>query len=91
VPLGYIAMEMGWIVREVGRQPWLIYGVLRTSDGASRLPASSVLFSIAGYTVLYIVLAIAFFIFARRWLRKGPDLTAAPPIPGALAWRDRRI
>jgi cytochrome d ubiquinol oxidase subunit I len=91
VPLGYIAMEMGWIVREVGRQPWLIYGVLRTSDGASKLPVSSVLFSITGYTLLYIVLAIAFFIFARRWLRNGPDLTAAAPIPGALAWRDRRI
>lgn len=84
VPLGYIAIEMGWIVREVGRQPWIIYGVLRTSAGASLLPASSVIFSIAGYTLLYIVMAIAFFIFAGRWLRQGPDLSATPPIATAL-------
>jgi cytochrome d ubiquinol oxidase subunit I len=90
VPMGYIAVEMGWIVREVGRQPWLIYGVLRTSEGASKLPASSVMFSIAGYTLLYIVLAIAFFIFARRWLRKGPDLTLKPPLAPLHSWQDRR-
>lgn len=91
VPLCYVALELGWIVREVGRQPWLIYGVLRTSDGASQLPASSVLFSMAGYTLLYIVLAIAFFIFARRWLRKGPDLTLEPPLLAPPAWQNRRI
>ena len=91
VPLGYVAVEMGWIVREVGRQPWLVYGLLRTSEGASQLPASSVMFSMAGYTVLYIVLAIAFFIFARRWLRKGPDLTLEPPAVPPHGWQDRRI
>lgn len=90
IPMGYIAVELGWIVREVGRQPWIIYGLLRTSEGASRLPASSILFSIAGYTLLYIVLAIAFFVFARRWLRKGPDLTLQPPPPLAPARQDRR-
>ena len=90
-PLSYTAMEMGWIVREVGRQPWIIYGVLRTSAGVSILPASSVIFSISGYTLLYTVLAIAFFIFARRWLLKGPDLAMLPPKKVALAWRDRRI
>lgn len=90
MPLGYIAVELGWAVREVGRQPWLVYGLLRTSEGASQLPASSVIFSMAGYTLLYIVLAIAFFIFARRWLHKGPDLMLEPP-PTPHAWQDRRI
>lgn len=79
IPMGYLAVEMGWVVREVGRQPWIIYGLLRTSEGASPLPASSIMFSMAGYTLLYIALAIAFFVFARRWLRKGPDLTLQPP------------
>ncbi|MHB1678076.1 MAG: cytochrome ubiquinol oxidase subunit I [Sulfuriferula sp.] len=90
LPLGYVAMEMGWIIREVGRQPWIIYGVLRTSQGVSHLPASSVIFSIIGYTLLYTVLAVAFFIFAGRWLRKGPDLTATPPAATATPWQDRR-
>ncbi len=91
VPLGYVAVELGWTVREVGRQPWLVYGLLRTSEGASQLPASSVMFSMGGYTVLYIVLAIAFFIFARRWLRKGPDLTLEPPAVPQHGWQDRRV
>lgn len=90
LPLGYVAMEMGWIIREVGRQPWIIYGVLRTSQGVSHLPASSVIFSIIGYTLLYTVLAVAFFIFAGRWLRKGPDLTATPPAATVTPWQDRR-
>lgn len=90
VPLAYIAVEMGWIVREVGRQPWLVYGMLRTSEGASQLPASSVVFSMAGFALLYIVLAVAFFIFARRWLRKGPDLALEPPQPSAGTMQDGR-
>lgn len=89
-PLSYIAMEMGWIVREVGRQPWIIYGVLRTSEGVSKLPVSSVVFSLTGYALLYTVLAIAFFIFARRWLYQGPDLTMPAPVAPALARHERR-
>ena len=38
VPLGFIATDLGWIVREVGRQPWVIYNVMRTSEGVSNLP-----------------------------------------------------
>ena len=41
IPLSYIAMEAGWVVREVGRQPWVIQGVLRTEEGVSRLPAEN--------------------------------------------------
>ena len=44
IPLGYIAVDMGWITREVGRQPWIIYGLLRTSDAVSNLPVSGVRF-----------------------------------------------
>jgi len=79
VPLGYLAVEMGWITREVGRQPWVIYGLMRTADGASLLPASAVATSLAIYLGLYTVLFLAFLVFAWRILKQGPDLGAAPP------------
>jgi len=80
VPLGYIATECGWIVREVGRQPWVIYGMLRTCDAASTLPPSVVAVSLITFVVIYFNLFVFFLIFAARILRKGPDLTMKPPL-----------
>jgi len=79
IPLGYVATECGWIVREVGRQPWVIYGLLRTRDAASTLPASAVAVSLVTFVIIYSSLFILFLIFAARILRKGPDLTLMPP------------
>ena len=79
IPLGYVATECGWIVREVGRQPWVIYGLLRTRDAASTLPASVVAVSLVTFVVIYSSLFILFLIFAARIIRKGPDLTLMPP------------
>lgn len=79
IPLGYLAAEMGWITRVVGRQPWVIYGLMRTTDGASILPASAVATSLAGYFILYTILFLAFVIFAWRILKRGPDLEVRPP------------
>jgi cytochrome d ubiquinol oxidase subunit I len=79
IPLGYLATECGWIVREAGRQPWIIYGVLRTSDAASNLPVSVVAASLSAFIVVYSSLFILFLIFAARIIRKGPDLTLMPP------------
>jgi cytochrome d ubiquinol oxidase subunit I len=79
IPLPYIAVEAGWIVREVGRQPWVIYGLLRTRDAVSTIPASSVSLSIAMFVAFYVVLLVTFFVLARRWLRAGPDLSIVPP------------
>jgi cytochrome d ubiquinol oxidase subunit I len=78
IPLPYIAVESGWIVREVGRQPWAVYGLLRTSEAASPVSAGAVGGSIAMFVGFYIVLLIAFAVFALKWLRKGPDLTLQP-------------
>jgi cytochrome d ubiquinol oxidase subunit I len=50
-PLGYITVESGWIVRCVGRQPWTMYGQIRTADAASHIPAANVLTSTCVYTV----------------------------------------
>lgn len=79
IPLGYLATECGWIVREVGRQPWAIYGILRTRDAASELPAPVVATSLTGFILIYSILLILFLIFAVRIIRKGPDLTLMPP------------
>lgn len=80
IPLPYIAVECGWIVREVGRQPWIVYGILRTKDAVSNIPAQTVAGSMVMFCVFYIVLLISFFVFARKWLKQGPDLTIMPPL-----------
>ena len=79
IPLPYIAVECGWIVREVGRQPWSVYGVLRTSEAASSVAAGAVWASTAMFLAFYAVLLISFFTFARKWLRAGPDVTLQAP------------
>ncbi len=55
-PLGFIAIETGWVVTEVGRQPWIIYGVMRTSEAVTPMPGLIVPF--ITFTLLYILLAI---------------------------------
>ncbi|MEA5617321.1 cytochrome ubiquinol oxidase subunit I [Cronbergia sp. UHCC 0137] len=80
-PLGYLAIESGWIVRCVGRQPWTVYGQIRTVDAASHLEPGEVLFSLTVITLLYSVLFVSAMYFGSRIIRKGPDLTL--PIPGS--------
>jgi cytochrome d ubiquinol oxidase subunit I len=75
IPLSYVAMEAGWVVREVGRQPWVIQGILRTEDGVSRLPAETVAGSLLGFVAIYSLLFILFLFFARRILHKGPNFS----------------
>ncbi|MDB5990808.1 MAG: cytochrome ubiquinol oxidase subunit [Herbaspirillum sp.] len=79
IPLPYLAVECGWMVREVGRQPWVVYGILRTKDAVSNIPVQSVGGSIVMFALFYVVLFISFFVFARKWLKQGPDLTLLPP------------
>ena len=54
-PLGFVAIEAGWVVTEVGRQPWIVYGILRTADVVTPMPGLVVPFT--AFTVLYFVLA----------------------------------
>lgn len=78
-PAGYLAIEAGWVVRCVGRQPWTVYGQLRTSDAASALPAPEVLTSLTSFAVLYTVLLGCALWFGSRIIQKGPDLALTPP------------
>ncbi len=79
-PLGYIAVESGWIVRCVGRQPWVVYGQIRTADGVSNLPPGEVLTSLLIFTGIYITLFICALFFGSRIIRQGPNLNL--PVPG---------
>ncbi len=78
-PLGYIAVESGWIVRCVGRQPWIVYGEIRTLDSASHLPPGEVLFSLLGLTTMYLIFFFTTLYFGSKIIKKGPDLDL--PIP----------
>lgn len=88
-PLGYLAVETGWLTREVGRQPWLIYGMMRTSEGASPLPAAAVWSSLLGYLLVYTLLSLALLAFAARIIKKGPDFDSAIPGSAAAGLEDR--
>jgi cytochrome d ubiquinol oxidase subunit I len=69
-PLGFIAIETGWIVTEVGRQPWIIYGVMRTSEAVTPMPGLIVPF--LTFTVLYIFLALVTVWLLLRQVAKSP-------------------
>jgi cytochrome d ubiquinol oxidase subunit I len=72
-PLGFLALEAGWLVTEVGRQPWVIYGVLRTRDGVT--PVAEVPFTFLAFTVLYLALGAVL----AYLLRKLAPPPSAPP------------
>jgi cytochrome d ubiquinol oxidase subunit I len=69
-----VAMEAGWIVTEVGRQPWIVYGLLRTSDAVN--PASGIAAGLPVLVVVYAVLTVILVVVLRR-------MTRAVPIPVA--------
>lgn len=72
-PFPYIANTAGWMTAEVGRQPWLVYGLLRTHEGASQnVSAGNGLFTLLGFMGLYLVLGILFLFLVRRELEHGP-------------------
>ncbi|GAC1630869.1 MAG: cytochrome ubiquinol oxidase subunit I [Nevskia sp.] len=86
-PLGFVATLSGWVVAETGRQPWVVYGVLRTIDAVSPIPASSVAGSLAVFFLVYGLLLGSYVYFVIRLVQKGPALPAKHPeaIRGARA------
>ena len=73
-PLGFVAVVAGWTTTEVGRQPWTVYGLLRTADSVSpSLTGADVLISFAGYMIAYLVIFPAGLYIMARFVRKGPD------------------
>ena len=78
-PFPYIATTAGWITAEMGRQPWLIYGLLKTKDGTSlHVTAGNTLFTLLGFMGLYTVLAMLFLLLIYRVIDRGPVATEHP-------------
>jgi cytochrome bd ubiquinol oxidase subunit I len=72
-PLGFVAVLAGWVTTEVGRQPWTVYGLLRTADSVSpSLTSTDVTISLVGYIVAYLVMFPAGFLVMVHLVRKGP-------------------
>ena len=76
-PSGIAATVAGWYVAETGRQPWVIYGILRTADAVSPVPAQALLSTLIAFVLVYAVFITAFLIFVLRIIRRGP--AEAPP------------
>jgi len=74
IPLPLAACQLGWMAAEVGRQPWIVYGLLRTSDAVSpAVPVGDVLFSICLFGLLYLLLGALFIYLLVREIRHGPE------------------
>jgi cytochrome d ubiquinol oxidase subunit I len=84
LPFPYIATTAGWMTAELGRQPWLIYGVMRTSQGfSSRVSAGNGLFTLIGFMGLYLALGILFLFLVHREIDHGPAREPASDPGGA--------
>jgi cytochrome d ubiquinol oxidase subunit I len=80
-PLPYIANTAGWMTAELGRQPWLIYGLMRTSEGFSNtVSVSNGLFTLIGFMGLYLLLGLLFTVLIYREISGGPEPVAAPAV-----------
>jgi len=77
LPLPYIANTAGWMVAELERQPWLIYGILKTSQGTSpNVSSGSALFTLIGFAGMYTILSILFLFLIQREIGHGPESLA---------------
>jgi cytochrome d ubiquinol oxidase subunit I len=79
-PSGFIAVLAGWITTEVGRQPWTVYGLLRTADSVSPIGAAAVASSLAAFVIVYITVFGAGVFYIMRLMSKRPDAGTATDI-----------
>lgn len=80
-PSGFIAVLAGWIVAEVGRQPWVVYGLMRTADAVSAVPAHTVAASLALFIVVYGALLGAWLYVSAKLVRSGAEAAEEPAGP----------
>jgi len=84
-PLPYIATTAGWMTAEIGRQPWLVYGLIRTSQGSStHVGAGNSLFTLLGFLGLYSLLSILWIVIVYNHIQDGPLKVQPHPDPTAL-------
>jgi cytochrome d ubiquinol oxidase subunit I len=78
-PLGFLATETGWLVAEVGRQPWVVYNLLKTAEGVSPIASGSVVWSLCLFLVILAMIGASYFYYVIKTLRQGPDMSS--PVP----------
>ncbi|MFI5687605.1 cytochrome ubiquinol oxidase subunit I [Streptomyces sp. NPDC051636] len=87
IPFAFIASVGGWVVREVGRQPWLVYGQLRVEDAVSQVSRTSLLVSCTLFIAIFVALAVTNWTLITRFAVRGPDaaqIGATEPLPEEL-------
>jgi len=72
-PLGFVATILGWITSEMGRQPWSVYQLMRTSDSVSPIAAGNVVWSLTLFIILFMLLGLSYFYFLFKILNAGPE------------------
>jgi cytochrome d ubiquinol oxidase subunit I len=72
IPLPYLVCLLGWTVTEVGRQPWIVYGLIKTADAVSPISGSQVAVSLAAFMAVYSLVGIGAFLMMAKIIRKGP-------------------
>jgi cytochrome d ubiquinol oxidase subunit I len=78
-PFPFIANTAGWLTAELGRQPWLVYGLLRTQEGVSPLVSSgNVLFTLIGFAGMYLIMGLLYFVLMVREVAHGPEAEEEP-------------
>ncbi|MDJ0876707.1 MAG: cytochrome ubiquinol oxidase subunit I [Desulfobacterales bacterium] len=73
IPLPYIAIQLGWVVTELGRQPWIVWGMLRTADAASAISTLQVATTLVGFFLIYSLLGIVGYYLIIKHAKKGPE------------------
>ena len=78
IPLGYIALEAGWVVTEVGRQPWIIYGIMKTRDAVTPMPG--IAWSFYLFSAIYASLNVIVIFLLYRQIKMVPVLYNQPQV-----------
>jgi cytochrome d ubiquinol oxidase subunit I len=78
IPLPFLAHTAGWVVAEVGRQPWIVYGLMKTADAVSPIAASQVAVSLVAFILVYGLLGGVGYYLIAKYARLGPDALAGP-------------
>jgi cytochrome d ubiquinol oxidase subunit I len=78
--VGWIATLAGWLTTEIGRQPYLVYGMLTTAEAASTVPAGNIALTLIGYTAVYTLLLISYLIVVTQMARKEAEGSPQPQL-----------
>lgn len=79
-PLGFLAVLTGWITTEAGRQPWLVYGLMRTAEGISPIPPGNVIWSLSLFLIIFAAIGFIYAYFVLKTIRRGPDVSSPIPV-----------